>query len=62
MILSGYKNQLDQLDLSKTASDLTNKSDTRKHMLGVLLQYTLSILDFLWFDIIFTDFLRALSF
>ena len=50
MILSGYKNLLDQLDLSKTASDLINKSDTRKHMLGVLLQYTLSILDFLWFD------------
>ena len=62
MILSGYKNLLDQLDLSKTASDLANKSDTRKHMLGVFLQYTLSILDFLSFDVILMDFLRALSF
>ena len=34
MILSAYKNQLDQLDLTKTASDFINKNDARKHIFG----------------------------
>ena len=34
MILSVYKNQLDQLDLTKIASDFINKNDTRKPIFG----------------------------
>ena len=33
-ILSAYKNQLDQLDLTKTASDFISKNDARKHIFG----------------------------
>ena len=48
MILSAYKNQLDQLDPTKIASDFTNKDDAHKHFLvnviSGLLQCTL------WFD------------
>ena len=32
MILSAYKNQLGQLDLTKIASDFINKNDARKHV------------------------------
>ena len=32
MALSGHKNQLGQLDLTKTASDLIDKNDARKHI------------------------------
>ena len=34
MILRTYKNQLDQLDLTKIASDFINKNDTRKNIFG----------------------------
>ena len=34
LILSAYKNQLDQLDLTKTASDFISKNDARKHIFG----------------------------
>ena len=34
MILSAYKNQLDQLDLTKIALDFINKNDARKHIFG----------------------------
>ena len=34
MILSAYKNQLDQIDLTKIASDFVNKNDARKHIFG----------------------------
>ena len=48
MILSAYKNQLDQLDPTKIASDFTKKNDAHKHFLvnviSGLLQCTL------WFD------------
>ena len=30
--LSGYKNQLDQLDLTKITSGFINKKDARKHV------------------------------
>ena len=30
--LSAYKNQLDQLDLTKITSDFINKKDSRKHV------------------------------
>ena len=32
MDLSAHKNQLDQLDLTKIASDFINKNDARKHI------------------------------
>ena len=32
MILSAYKNQLDQLDLTNISSDFINKNDARKHI------------------------------
>ena len=32
MILSAYKDQLDQLDLTEFASDFVNKNDARKHI------------------------------
>ena len=32
MILSAYKNQLYQLDLTKIASDFINEGDVRKHI------------------------------
>ena len=54
MILSAYKNQLDQLDPTKIASDFANKNDAHKHFLvnviSGLLQCTLHGLNFLWFD------------
>ena len=34
LILNAYKNQLDQLDLTKTASDFISKNDARKHIFG----------------------------
>ena len=34
LILSAYKNQLDQLDLTKTVSDFISKNDARKHIFG----------------------------
>ena len=34
MILSEHKNQLNQLDLIKIASDFINKNDARKHIFG----------------------------
>ena len=34
MALSAHKNQLDQLDLTKIASDFINKNDARKHIFG----------------------------
>ena len=34
MILSAYKNQLDQLDLTKISSDFINKNDARKYISG----------------------------
>ena len=44
MILSAYKNQLDQLDLTKIASDFINKNNARKHIVdkfnqGLALMY-----------------------
>ena len=40
------------MDLSKIASDFIKKNDARKHnLISGLLQCTLHILDFLWFDI-----------
>ena len=35
IILSAYKNQLDQLDPTKIASDFANKNDAHKHFLFV---------------------------
>ena len=32
MILSAYKNYLDQLDLNNVASDFINKNDAHKHI------------------------------
>ena len=34
MTLSVYKSQLDQLDLTKIASDFINKNDARKRIFG----------------------------
>ena len=34
MILSPYKNQLDQLDLTKTASNFLNGNDAQEHIFG----------------------------
>ena len=34
MILSAYKNQLDQLDLTEIASYFINKNDALKHIFG----------------------------
>ena len=34
MILIACKNQLDQVDLTKIASDFVNKNDARKHIFG----------------------------
>ena len=56
MILSAYRNKLDQLNLTKIASDFTNKKITLVSMFLVnstsgLPHCTLFVLDFLWFDI-----------
>ena len=34
LILSAYKNQLDQLDLAETASDFRNRNEVPKHIFG----------------------------
>ena len=36
MNLSAYKNQLDQLDVTKIASDFVDKNDAREHIVGKL--------------------------
>ena len=72
MILSNYKNQLDQLDLTKISSDCINKSDTRKNVFGSKFNYWVtsmhsalfrfSLVSYLWckknskWDFIFMDF------
>ena len=43
MILSAYQNQLDKLDLTKTASDLINENDARKHIFDKFNQWLASM-------------------
>ena len=52
MILSAYQNQLDKLDITKTASDLINENDARKHIFDKFNQWLASMYA-TYFQIIF---------